>query len=420
LSGVLRKFQEKFTEPDGFVLTNPEKDEDSPIVELREGIWYAGRYIGQCWIDNKYHIQIEPRFGKDLDFLLMLLEDVYNIKLRNSTNDGASQQKWDELMRLVLYTLWVFKFARADRYGLPRKTVQRTCQGNKIRGHLNLRQSVKTLFTRREVVSQYYERDYDDSMCKIIYHAYRLLRKRKAQFPISQMPKNVEESIHQLDAHYRQQDLTVSPRDYQSIIYKDIYVSWKPLVDFSWQIVQQERLGSQAASMQGQSVFIDMAEIWEQFLRKTLADAFKTDGWRCWSRDEAAIKTYQGRFYQRTIIPDIVLQRGNDIMVFDAKYKRMTGRNDDIDRADFFQIHTYIQYFKAMGKHVVCGGLLYPLTGENPPVEDQYYSLNLFGTDDGTKFIVDGIVCNNEGLQASKEAFIERIKNYLKKSWSNS
>jgi 5-methylcytosine-specific restriction endonuclease McrBC regulatory subunit McrC len=83
-------------------------------------------------------------------------------------------------------------------------------------------------------------------------------------------------------------------------------------------------------------------------------------------------------------------------MVFDAKYKRMkfiTGIGDekrgDLDRSDFFQIHTYISYYQNDGYDVIAGGLLYPM--EKVYDKKECFSETLFGKDNTTKFIVDGI-----------------------------
>ena len=56
-------------------------------------------------------------------------------------------------------------------------------------------------------------------------------------------------------------------------------------------------------------------------------------------------------FYARNIIPDIVMTKGDDVMVFDTKYKKMLMRGTkeniwDVDRNDFFQINTYMSYYQ--------------------------------------------------------------------------
>ena len=88
-----------------------------------------------------------------------------------------------------------------------------------------------------------------------------------------------------------------------------------------------------------------------EYLTDQAMEGLKNDGWSVWTVDECKqIHTYEGSFFKTKIIPDIVLQRNvngeKQFLVLDAKYKRMRGEKIDVDRTDFFQIHTYMQYFQ--------------------------------------------------------------------------
>jgi hypothetical protein len=110
-----------------------------------------------------------------------------------------------------------------------------------------------------------------------------------------------------------------------------------------------------------------------------------------------------------------VFQRENEVAVWDAKYKRMKGRYFDVDRSDFFQIHTYIQY-QLNHKAVKAAGLLYPIS--TTPNFDEYQSPNLIN-EDGVKmkFIIDGIELEEMNEQANpleqEKKFINRILTYI-------
>jgi len=425
-----RDSQEKAKDGDFFVFSDRDHDTDDEAIVFcdRGGNWCAGRYIGKCRMEDGSEIEITPRFGKD--FLLRLLEGIYNLKLRKSSSStgGKDDKDLPSLIKLALYAIWTYKFAHANKYGLPRRVVKREYLGDKIKGHLNVRKSLKVMHTKQQVHSECHEREFDDKICKIVYHAYKVLEKISFM-PASQTPQLVRESIQQLREHYHSADLTVLPHEYERIRYKGIYASWKPLVDFSWQVIQQQ-FGLRESTSRSYAVFIDMAEIWEQYLRKTLSNNFKGDGWRCWTVEETKQKIYGNQFYGGHIIPDIVLEKGDDLMVFDAKYKRMAGVKDDVDRCDLFQIHTYVAYFKARGKSVTLAGLLYPIETEGVskdggrPSIARYHSDSLFGLDGEdagkTKFIVDGIVCHeNDGCgmaDAEVGSFIERLQELAPKT----
>jgi hypothetical protein len=166
-----------------------------------------------------------------------------------------------------------------------------------------------------------------------------------------------------------------------------------------------------------------MAEVWEQYLRNRLSRELAKYGWQLFDN---ILSTYEETFFTRKIIPDLIFKKGNNLAVWDAKYKRMTGQKIDLDREDFFQIHTYIQYFllnKVQPYNVICGGLFYPLS-DNKLVDDNssgfvgYTSDNLL-TSEGpkTKFVVDGIkVWDGMGkaeFENETGEFLKRIKSYL-------
>ena len=158
------------------------------------------------------------------------------------------------------------------------------------------------------------------------------------------------------------------------------------------------------AQNQGSNVsgyLIDMAEVWECYIRSVVQKQLREFGWKL---IDSTFTVYETLFYQRKIIPDIVLEKDGTFCVFDAKYKKMMYRGIDVDRADFFQIHTYISYMQHLGT-VKFAGLLYP-------VEKDFGLLNtstsLYNLRDTCKFIADGPVISNDNID--KEHFFEVIK----------
>ena len=380
-------------------------------IETKKRVWRAGRYVGATKIGD-INIEIRPRFGNG--WLKFILDDVTHIKVVKSGWD-PEELPLNDLMRRILWHLWVRKFASADKYGLPKRVIKRTHIGMQIRGHLNVRKSLFPLFAKGQVVSEYREKDIDDAICRIVYKAYCILVNR--QFNKTQVPSQIQDSLNRLYDFYQGQPISVSANDYKNLSYKSISLSWKPLVDFSWQVIQQDSLFKQNGSKdESFSIFLDMAEIWEAYLRKKLGE--KMVDWRVWSVEECKQMIYEGTFFGRHIIPDIVLERTNEkgereFVVFDAKYKRMNGSKDDVDRTDLFQIHTYIQYVQHCKGKVVLGGLLYPLSVDiNENTMKTFHSEKLFGFEDKNEipFIVDGVYCNEKELEKlSKTEDIEKM-----------
>lgn len=432
-------------------------EEGEPTVQTR---WWAGRYIGLANIAvvnkkgnfNHFEISIKPRFGQR--FLLTILEDLYNIKVGiHNALDTTSSEWFSALLNILRRRMWVDKCAKANRYGLPRKNVRREHQGVTLKGSLDIWRTIMPWLTQKEICTNSYEKVFDDTICKIVYEAHRILsqdvigkKQDKKVISISFfMPPMVQDTINALNTQYKGTRFDVTDVDYKRIRYNNIYMTWKPLVDFSWDVIRNRKLGYRSAETQGECIFVDMAEIWETFLRKKLGEGFADGGWRVLSVEECTYKIYQGKFFERPIIPDIILTRTNDkgeseYMVFDAKYKRMriNSKNHgyDVDRTDLFQIHTYIQFVEYHLGHVVIGGLLYPLTRKGQDEKgnevemtidtDKFHSAHLYGKESGmysnTPFIIDGVFCpesdgaegnDKDAMDKNVTKMIERIKKLI-------
>jgi 5-methylcytosine-specific restriction endonuclease McrBC regulatory subunit McrC len=354
---------------------------------------------------SDYKITIKPRFGEKV--LFRMLEEIFNIQITTSASQTSKCVDWQHYIKRIIAFIWLQKLANANLHGVPKTQVKREHKGATIRGRIDVRRSIKTFHQSNEVISTYREKQVDSHIAKIIFQAYQIL---KSDFEIGKIniPDSAKDAINQVHTVV-QNKVHLSESDYRNIKYKDIYLSWKPVVDLSWDIIKRKQLSlKQDKAKQGFGFFIDMAEVWEQYLRATLKKHLLPHGWR--SKNEKQV-AYKGYFFQRELIPDLVFQKENEIAVWDAKYKRMKGRYYDVDRSDFFQIHTYIQY-QLNHKTVKAGGLLYPISCS--PNFDEYKSPRLIN-EEGVKlnFSIDGIELSeaeeNEKHIQAEAAFINRI-----------
>jgi len=131
-------------------------------------------------------------------------------------------------------------------------------------------------------------------------------------------------------------------------------------------------------------------------------------GWNLNTEKQIA---YKGLFFKREFIPDLVFQRGKRIVIWDAKYKRMKGEFWDVDRSDFFQIHTYIQHFVNQYE-VKAGGLLYPIS--TVPDYSKYQSPLLLNENGlNIPFSINGLEVQedsqNEDMEQKEQEFVNRV-----------
>ncbi len=431
-----------------FIANSRNKEDDMPFAQLlrfwddenKKWIWKwcAGRWVGSCMVQSDaatfYQIKVIPRFG--YLSLFMLLEEIFSINILDSFGKEDLQKKSDNLLQQLLPFIWAQRLGEANKYGVPHNDVDVLHKGRCVKGRLLVRKSILPFFKEQNVISATREKQVDGTICRIILQAYRLLnkpvvidkKKKITRNLFARMSENAQNAIVNFES-FKIPDKRVSPKEFSNICYKSIYESWKDVVDLSWQIIQHHHFFQKESDTQkGFGMFVDMAEIWEMFLRTKLRKAFPD-----WDVSSPEIDTYNETFFKRKIIPDIVMKKGNDIMVFDAKWKRMEYRSEDVDRTDFFQIHTYIQYYHREGHNVIAGGLLYPISSEEEKLKGNKTFSALHGIDDSTTFIVDGICFGDEikhgdegemteadwekkkkMFEDSTDAFLERIRKLIK------
>jgi 5-methylcytosine-specific restriction endonuclease McrBC regulatory subunit McrC len=121
-----------------------------------------------------------------------------------------------------------------------------------------------------------------------------------------------------------------------------MFAPYVKVLEYAQMIVQRQNLDASPRGIQTKGFLVNVAELFEVYVRKLLQHRFPE-----WSVASPELTVYEGMFFARKIIPDIVMSRADDILVFDTKYKRMNFKGitthgmGDLDRADFFQINTF-------------------------------------------------------------------------------
>lgn len=390
------------------------KCSDTPLIYLdpKTGKITASRFIGKASIEINgitRVIDVSPRFGKDV--LKWLFGEIYNFKILSSSGK-ASKELDDNILLIVLTYLWLYNLSEANRYGLPRNKIRETYVGDKVRGRLDIRKSIISYKTQKKLVSSYNKKIYDDSVIQLLKFTLEHLKKSNTGF------SNLNKSDSAKDAISHLNKVTLSRRrfthhDFSNIKLGSIYQSYGRIIDLSWNILQNTASNEiiDESNEKTLGTFLDMAEIWEKFLRKVLADKLTKSGWE--DKTPGKINTYEGsNLLKQTMIPDIVFEKGDTILVIDAKYKRMVGSRMDIDREDFFQIHTYIHYYEQTDKKVI-GGLVYPISGDFS-FEKSNTAQKLFGENDKHKYFVDGMRLDFDEKKTKKlEDLLDEQKNQL-------
>ncbi|WP_452221284.1 5-methylcytosine restriction system specificity protein McrC [Lacinutrix salivirga] len=405
-----------FTKTNVFRISNTVKEDELPLLtyDYKSNKWFTGRYIGKLYFNynnQDYCFEVIPRFGNAT--VMHLLEEIFNIKLAQSHSSSKLESNvQNELIKKLISFIWVKQLRKANVHGLPKNKIKKEYKSLTVKGRFDIRRSVLPLYNESQIVSNLIEKQVDPIIIAILYKAYKILCKNYflTQNMLTDSVKEVINSASGFNSN------TLTANQYRNIKYGSMYANYKYVVDFSWQIIQRKNnsISQEQSKASNDALFLDMAEIWENYLMTILKKRYSIDGWKVYSQK---YKTYKQQDYVRGLIPDIIIEKNNKVVVLDAKYKRMTTDYRDYDRSDFFQIHTYGSFMQSQNKKVVGLGLIYPLkeSFSQQQLQDNF-SGALFGESfNESWFKVDGIQLTEslEELIVQKEAFLSRFQKDL-------
>jgi 5-methylcytosine-specific restriction enzyme subunit McrC len=388
--------------------------EPEPVISFnhKQHNWWSGRYIGSvrfAYKKQEYIVRISPRFGTPI--LMKMFSELFNIQFSSATSSLELDSESYYLKMLIAF-IWLQKLSSCNRHGLPRiNKLQRNISFN-IKGRLIAGKSALSHKTTGKIISENRVKVFDPAIIKLLNQAYRILR---SDFRLGELkiPSNAREAIITIEENVNEY-YPVSQGEYETIRYMPIYQNFKEVVDFSWQIIKAKHgLNENEQRNNVQGFFLDMAEIWECFVRSHVVRILSPLGWHL---VPSKYEVYPSCFFKRHLIPDIVMKKDNRLIVLDAKYKDMKfrGGDTDLDREDFFQIHAYISYLQSLGD-VFIGGLVYPLVSDSKIDHTKYPLVPLFeNKKSGTCFIAGGPIIDKDKNSIDFKDFEQKITHIAK------
>ena len=396
-------------------LPDSKEKEDEFIISTKkqdDGLYVqTGNFIGS-FIHNGIDIEINSRFSnKFLERMLNFANDIYV----DDVSLGKSIDAKKNLSRIVIYYLFIQALERAFLLGLPKEYKDKSYHEAKVMGKVDMAKFIKKdVPFAGKISSTNRERQDIGDIVLLLHKALKIVQKESKE-----LIKPVINTLSYLN-EIREPRLVTPNVIHNALnskaLHNPIYAPYKKVLEYAKLIIENEDSGTKSNGKQNLGFLVDVAELFEIYIRKLLQKEFKD-----WSVTSPKIELYKDKFFARKIIPDIVMSHGDKVLVFDTKYKRMSmlGKDQyglgDVDRNDFFQINTYMSYYQNQGRNVIAGGLLYPMNKFSiDRCHSHYWFENL-----NTKFIVDGIELTNlnepsiDEIKIKENEFISRIKEYI-------
>lgn len=423
---TLQNFKNNHEPP--IILFEKEDSDDDLIISIQKindkFIAQTGNYIGRFKYE-KTDIEIHSRFS-----------DLFLKRMLNFSNDAyldtevfkAKEIKKENVdyTKFIIYHIFLQKLEKAFLLGIPKRYETLKHHEAYIRGRVDINRFIKKdIPYKGKVSSTSREQKEDQNIINVLYRA--IIAIEKSNFSTSFI-SNIKTHLKQNRSNTLVTKDTIQKALNSKALLNPIFTPYKSVLEYAKMILQMDGLEiKEKENKESFGFLVNVAGLFEIYLYKLLQLNFPD-----WIVEHELEKgVYDNNFFARKIKPDIVMQKDNKVMVFDAKSKKMEfgGRNKygagDLDRNDFFQINTYMTYYdKQKDLEVIAGGLLYPIGKEFD--ESKAHSNNWFG-DSKTKFIVDGIDLSyiekgvteeqseekntsmNKIVNAEKK-FIERIK----------
>jgi len=327
---------------------------------------------------------ITTRYG-DV-FLKRMLNFINDIYVDNQQIKAAKSDETNEFQNIIAY-LFIQSLEKAAVLGLPKMYKEQTQRSPKIRGKIDINEYLKKDFPfTGKLTTKHREQVYVQEIIDVLFFACKTLDKKFGK-EINRKISGIFQLLKQNYSGHFPQSSIIEKANNHAVLQNPIYSTFKNALVYAEIILKEQNLllKHQDNRFSTNGYLFNIAELFEVYLEKLLSKHFKN--W--YVIGQQSLDVYFKQFYGRRMFPDIVLRhkQSHQIIVFDAKFKTMRMIKKDVDRSDFYQIHSYIQYYQPK---VLLGGLIYPL--EKKLVLEKAHSRYLFAKKKHeTAFIVDGI-----------------------------
>ena len=399
------------------------KNEDDLIISIKKDgenyLAQTGNYVGK-FVWQGLEIDIKSRFSNT--FLERMLNFANDIFLDDVSITGHQVKENFDISKYIIYYMFIQNLEKAFLLGLPKAYRSIEHHEMKLKGKIDINKFIKyDIPFQGKISSASREQKEIQEIIDVLYKAVKIIDKNNKAF--LKNISHIKTHLKQYKSNNYVSNETINRALKSKALQNPIFAPYKKVLEYARFIINGNSIKNDG-KQETFGFIINVAELFEIYITKLLQKEFSE-----WNIESPKIELYSNQFFARKIIPDIVMKKDNDVIVFDTKYKKMLMRDryqngGDVDRNDFFQINTYMSYYQNHPDkyNVKIGGLLYPIEKSFKENKDICHSQTWFGNLN-SKFIVDGIDLSdlkedNENKFTSivkrEQKFIEGIKKLLK------
>lgn len=380
------------------------------IDSINENFYIStGLYCGIINFSNTIQLEIRTEYS-DL-FFKRMLNFCCGIYADIATNNKSEKTK--NLYSLLIQYMFLVSLRKVAVKDIPKKYVYLKEKGYDIQGNIDIEEYVNhdLVSVDKKITYQYPNRLEIQNIVDVLYTAIQACKIYKKELPLL---SNFEHRLGELYSGTRPSKRIVNNILKEKCLYNGIYSDYKRPLEYAKILLDKNDLNvGNSKSISGASGFLlDASFLWEMYLYNLLR--INLTDWNIESQHE--ISFYNDTFYHKKNYPDFVLRNRSTgkIFIFDAKFKKMSYKNEDVDNEDIRQLHSYSYYFSLKEKDNFCGAaLIYPSKEHSPNGNNIDH---MFGIEDAnSKFGIFSIKdpSGEETMTKNETIFINNLKQFM-------
>mgnify|MGYP000270500377 CR=1 FL=1 len=345
-------------------------------------------------------------------FLKRMLNSINDIYIDTQEDKASKSSETNEFQNILAF-LFIQSLEKAAVLGLPKAYQQQTQRSHKVRGKVDINAYLKHDFPfQGKLTTIFREQVYTQEIIDILFLACKKLEHNFGK-AIHKKILGIYQLLKQNYSGTYADHATIEKAKNHSVLHNPMFATFKQVLSYAEIILKEQSMVSHNKdnSHVTHGYLFDISQLFEVYLEKLISRHFSD--WFVTSQEELYV--YNDMFFNRRMFPDLLMRHKetDHVIVLDAKFKKMRGEGRDVDRSDFYQIHSYIQYYQP---DVLFGGLIYPFSEQIDPTKS--HSSSLYGSSpQKTKFILDGIYINEkmtmQNIINSENEFLSRVEGLI-------
>ena len=306
---------------------------------LHNGLKFK-QYVGVIQVDGLL-VHIHPKADKDdsesawKGVLLKMLKACGRVKAQATGNALLRKQKISLLE--IYFDYYLSELEGLLHSGLVKKYRKETNNVKALKGKLEFAGNIrKNLVHQERFYTTHQVYDVNHKLHRVLAHALGIVSHFSRGTRLNDRCRRVELSFPEVDtilptAAYLESiklDRKTSVYERALELAKFIILNYSPDINQG----QQRMI----------ALLFDMNELWEEYVLKMLRKYSREHPAECWQITGQESRLFYGAY--RTIRPDIVLRRGNEVFILDTKWKRPPNKSASIE--DLRQMYAYARFWK--------------------------------------------------------------------------